>query len=415
MTAGYKNLETRLKPHVDIVLLALAVIVLVFALFRFGGKKAIADAAASTLVFTQWWQNELEPDTLENLVREFEALHPEIRITLNNMPYEETRKLFLDYKPDSDAGNSAKPGGILAVNPLWIPELEKNNLLHKRDVPETPLLTYFYPLFYNIDILREAGFSRPPKNRSEFFAYAKAVTNAEAQRYGLALSLSPDDSRSIYTNVYPWVWAADATLLDKGRPALAQKATVETLEFFADLDREGLLYPNPFSMGENEKLNAFIKGRAAFMLGRVQDIEILKRELGASHFSLTSIPSSDSYTGKPVFGASGWALAPSQTGTHQEEAKEFISFLYEKKSVLAENAHAVPGAGSNPPAALDAFYAKAWDIFIAGDLVQEFNNVEKEADLEEAFRSGLARLFEDSRTSAEIAAEIQEKWEKILN
>jgi multiple sugar transport system substrate-binding protein len=394
--------------------MVLAIIVLVLALLRSGGNKAIAEAVAPTLVFTQWWQNELEPDTLENLINEFEALHPEIKIVLNTKPYEETRKLFLNYKPriDNIDDNYTEPGDILAINPLWIPELEKNGLLQKQDVSGTPLLTYFYPLFYNIDILREAGFSRPPKNHSEFFAFAQAVTNADAHRYGLALSLSPDNSRSIYTDVYPWFWASGTTLLNEGKPDLTQKVAAETLEFFANLNREGLIYPRPFSMGENEKLNAFIKGRAAFMLGRVQDIEILKRELGASHFSLTSIPPSDSYSGKPVFGASKWALAPSQTGSHQEEAGAFISFLNEKKSILAESAHAVPGSGSNPPAALDDFYAKAWDIFIAGDLAQEFNNVEGEAELEEAFREGLAKLFENKQAAVETAAEIQEKWEK---
>jgi multiple sugar transport system substrate-binding protein len=166
-------------------------------------------------------------------------------------------------------------------------------------------------------------------------------------------------------------------------------------------------------MGEDEKLNAFIKGRAAFILGRVQDIEILKRELGESHFGLTSIPPPDSYSGKSIFGASRWALAPSQIGTHQEEAKTFISFLHEKKSILAENTHAVPGAGNNPPAILDALYSKAWDIFIAGDLVQEFNNTAGEAEREETFREEFLKLFEDKQTAAETAAEIQKKWGKL--
>jgi multiple sugar transport system substrate-binding protein len=405
------NLEARLKPHVDILLLALALIVLVLSLLRSGGKKAIAEAVAPTLVFTQWWQNELEPDTLEKLIKEFEARRPEIKIVLNTRSYEETKELFLNYNPDID-DNSPAPGDILAVEPLWIPELEKTGLLHKADIAGAPLLSYFYPLFYNIDILREAGFSRPPKNRSEFLTFVQAVSNAETHRYGIALSLSPDNSQNIYTDVYPWIWAAGAALLNEGRPALTQKAVIETLEFLANLNRGGLVYPRPFSLGKDEKLNAFIKGRAAFMIGRVQDIEILKRELGAAHFSLSSIPPPDSYSGKPIFGASGWTLAPSQTGTHQEEAKAFISFLYEKKSILAENAHVVPGAGSNPPAALDALYSKAWDIFIAGDLVQEFNHAEGEAKREEAFREELSKLFEDKQTAAETAAAIQKKWEK---
>jgi multiple sugar transport system substrate-binding protein len=193
----------------------------------------------------------------------------------------------LNYKPNSNTEkNSSAPGDILAVDPLWIPDLIKNGLLQKSDSTETPLVTYFYPLFYNIDILREAGFSRPPKNRSEFLAFAKAVTKTKAQRYGLALSLSPGNSRGIYTDVYPWIWAAGASLLNEN----SQKAIVETLAFLANLNREGLIHPDSFSMGEEEKLNAFIEGRTAFILGKVQYIEILKTQLGPSHFSLSSIP-----------------------------------------------------------------------------------------------------------------------------
>jgi multiple sugar transport system substrate-binding protein len=76
LAAAFKKLEARLKPHVDILLMALAILVLVLALFRSWGSKAIVEASAPTLVFTQWWQNELEPGTLEALIEEFEALHP---------------------------------------------------------------------------------------------------------------------------------------------------------------------------------------------------------------------------------------------------------------------------------------------------------------------------------------------------
>jgi hypothetical protein len=88
-------------------------------------------------------------------------------------------------------------------------------------------------------------------------------------------------------------------------------------------------------------------------------------------------------------------LAPSQSGSHQEEANVFISFLNEKKSLLAENVHAVPGAGSNPLAVLDAIYSKAWDLLIAGNLIQGFNDAGGETEWENTFREELLKLFDN--------------------
>jgi multiple sugar transport system substrate-binding protein len=384
---GVKDAETWLRARFDVLLIIPALVVLAAGLFRIEGKKMTAEATAPNLVFTQWWQDELESGTLESLITEFEGLHPDIKITLDTRTRGEIRKELLNYTPPADPSSvpDAKPsaetgegdsgpgfGDILALDLLWVPELTANGVLDPQETP-APLLTFFYPLFYNISILEETGFSRPPKTRSEFLSYAKAVADPEKGRYAIALALNSGGGQDVYRDIAPWIWASGALVTAGKAPVLETKPAAETLDFLAALGREKLIHPRSSFMNGEEKREAFIGGRIAFMTGPVQDIEILRREMGESAFGFTTLPVPDSYSGKPVFGASSFCAAVSRRSAYPEDARIFAAFLAEKAPFLAEKLHAVPGAAGNPPpsAPADSFYSKAWDLYTAGDLIQE--------------------------------------------
>jgi multiple sugar transport system substrate-binding protein len=374
-----------IRSHIDHILLILALLVLLAGLFRLGGKKAIAAVTAPTLVFTQWWQDEIEKEALESLVAEFEALHPEIRIELRRLPYEEFRlRLFAPPAAGAaavEASGAGELGDVLALDPLWGAGLEDREILAS---PETPILGFFCPLFYNIEILKAAGFSRPPKTRNEFLSCVRKVTDPNAGVYGIAMALGPGNYRGIYRDIYSWRWAS------------SPEKTGETLEFLAALGRENLIYPGFLETGEEKKREAFVNGGAAFIIAPVQDTEIFRRLMGDEAFGFTSIPTPESHSGKPAFGAFGWGLGISRQSRYKEEAGVFVSFLAERGSFLAERLHAVPGAGSNPSPEVqsriqaDPFYSKAWDLYIAGDFIRDLPETEPSA------------------------AAIQRQWEELL-
>jgi multiple sugar transport system substrate-binding protein len=386
-----KRIISFIRTHPDLTLLALALLTLVTAFVRVGGGRAIAAVTAPTLVFTQWWQDELEEGTLENLISEFESLHPEIKIELRRLAYEELKERL--FSVPADGSPAEAPGDILALDPLWSAGLERREILES---PAPSVLGYFCPLFYNIEILKAAGFSMPPKTRNEFLSYAKKVTRPDAGVYAIALALSPGDSRGIYRDVYSWIWTVPGVpLMQDGKSALTSPEIRETLDFLSALARENLIYPSPFELGEEEKQEAFINGRTAFIIAPVQNIEIFRRRMGEAAFSFTAIPGPESYSGKPGFGAFGWSLGISRQSRYKEEAGAFVSFLLGKSAYLAEQLGAVPGNGSNPPPAAqkDPFYSKAWDLYIAGEFIQEFSELEEAEETEKAFRQELGLLL----------------------
>jgi multiple sugar transport system substrate-binding protein len=380
-----KRIALFARSHIDYILLALGFLALFAGLLRQGGRNAVTVIAAPALTFTQWWQDELEDGVLEGLASDFEKLHPEIKIEFRRLSYEETRKLLLA-PPEADGQGI---GDILALDPLW--GLGGTGILES---PEIPVLDFFCPLFYNIDILKASGFSRPPKTRDEFYNYVKQTADPGAGIYGLVMALAPDNYRGFYRDVYSWIWAGG---IKDGTPSAADPAGA--LAFLAGLAGEQLLHPESLGFGEEEKREAFINGRSVFMIAPVQDTEILRRRMGEDSFGFSSIPASGSYSGKPVFGAFGWSLGISNQSIYKEEAKIFAAFLAEQSSYLSEKLRAIPGnAGSPSPAVQkDPFYSKAWDLYISGDFIQEPAGSGGTEDLPEAFREDLARLFAGTR------------------
>lgn len=398
-------LVVMIKKHVDRVLFILALLILAVTLvLRLGGKKVIAMAAAPTLVFTQWWQEKMDEGVLESLIKEFEALHPDIRVALEYQSYESIYSSLMD-------GSAGEGGGdILALDPLWAAALAEKGALAEESYP---LLTYVNPLFYNIDILRAAGFSGPPKTREEFLSAARAVKKLGGGHYGIALAAGTDTVSLLRRDIYPWIWAAGKPLIAEGKPLLTGQPFIETLEFLGTLNSEDLLVPESFSWGEDQQREAFVEGRTAFMIAPVMEIEALKHSM-AGGFGVSAIPVPGGYASRPVFGAGGWNLGISSRSQYREEAKTFIVFLLEQSGRIAVSAHAIPGSGLSLAAGEDPLYTKVSDLCVSAEFLREFEGLPAVGDLENRFRFFMAEFLRGKLGAAAAAEQIQKSWEALL-
>lgn len=387
-----------LRKYGDRLLFILALAVLAAAIIRGGGKKVIAGVAVPSIEFTQWWQDEPGENTLQELIKEFEKANGGIRIAVRTVTYGEMRALL--FNP-----SGVFPGDVLAIDPLWAPELLKREVI-ERAGPQ--LLSFINVLYYNVEILKEAGFTRPPKNRSEFLDYARAVKAGGALPARNALVRDGNSPRGIYDDVYPWIWAAGARLVKDGEPTLNTRSVTESLSFLSSLHNEGLIYSS------DAKPEDFISGSAAFMIAPVKQLKVLRQRMGEEAFGITAVPAPDNYSGKPYYASIGWSIGVNPGSEHREEARLFAAFLAGKASFLSEQTGAIPGTASAPPPASDPFRSKAWDIAIAGESAPDFIDMEGEHELEEIFGEELAALFEGRSSPAEAAGAIQKRWETVM-
>jgi multiple sugar transport system substrate-binding protein len=428
--------------HLDKLLFMLAIIVfLIGSTVRFGKKKVIEAKKPVTLVFSQWWQDELEQNTLSAIIAEFEKINPGIKIQLDNRSYHEMENMILNGLNDKIAGFTENflSADILALDPRWLYGLIQNDMLEplapymqksefipalQTDGQERvydewafPLVSFMAPLFYNIEVLKDAGFDRPPKNWSDFLHYARTITDKDAGRFGTALSLSQGDPQGVYVDIYSWIWASGTVILNQGKPNFTALSVIETLEFLDNLYMEGLIAPDIFLKSREQKLEEFITGKLGMMIASVQDIEIVRERMGDAGFGITTIPGPDVYLGKPAFGLTNWYASISRESKHKDKAWAFISFLAMKSPFLAAASHAVPGSGNGLEDYLkgDSFYSKAYNIYEGGDGIQEFAGYPAVHVLDFIVREELYNMLEWRQDSQATAEAIQRRWEEVFH
>jgi len=375
------------RQHRDLLLFILALVVLAFALFP---KKSIfAAPEAVKIVFTQWWENDLEENTLRELISEFEDLHPGLKIVLEPTSYEELQHdLFAGTVPQSD---------VLALDPLWVPELQTREIIGSGS---PPLVSFINVLYYNIDILKDSGFSRPPKTRTEFINYSRAVKKKD-ENYQ-ALVMDDDSSRWVYDDVYPWIWASGVQLVLDGKPLVNSRPVIDSLAFLAALNSEDLVVLD-------KKLSHFCSGKTAFMISSARNIGLIRESMGEGSFGISSVPSIDNHAGPFFYGTDEWALGISLASARQEEAKLFVDFICEKASTLNTKSGASSAQRGDDP-----FYSKVWDIAISGEAARDFSALPW-AEAEKAAKEALLMLFLGELSAAEAARSIQKEWEAIFD
>jgi ABC-type glycerol-3-phosphate transport system substrate-binding protein len=448
----------------DRYLLSGALIVLgVFAVFGFftrGPEEGRRTALALTwLAGEEFEENRLEQDEVMSLIGEFEERNPGIRIRLTDGSHAEgdgsgeenfpagvivfdegringfIRRGFLaplnPYLDSLRGVHTAAPdGGTKGMDP-------ESNTLREQHTPSAwggvvdsgteedqrviPLVSFMDILFYNIDLLKAEGFDRPPKTREEFLACARAMAArregaASAQgrggAYGTALALSPGDRLGIRREIFPWAWAAGAAIIRDGQVDFSGRPAVETLRFLGQLHTEGLLSPGSFDKTRAQKNGEFARGTIAMMTGSTEDIPLLRKRMGDAAFGITQIPGPAGFAGKPAAGSSSWYAGISASCEYPDEAWTFLTVLAEKSPLLAARVRAVPGSGPQDYITGDDFYAKAWDIYEASDLIREFSGFPEGDELEALIREELPPLFEGSRSAADTAAAIQNRWDR---
>ncbi|GHU69652.1 sugar ABC transporter substrate-binding protein [Spirochaetia bacterium] len=420
----------------DLIILILIVALIAAGLLirnrvKSGDSSSVAAKTEQVdLVFTQLKESEWEEGVLSSLIEEYEGLHPEVSIREQPQGYDEIMA--------ASAGEAAGPD-LIVMDGRYLSEFIKAEMFGSLEpyihsgtplVPQPgpqaagsplekwalPLLSSMDVLFYNIDILKAAGFDRPPRNRTEFLAYAKAVSKGGEgtdKQYGAALALSPADSRAVYRDVFSWIWAAGAELTKDGAPDFSNKAVTDTLAFLAQLEKEGLLAPQSFTATGSQRLEEFTGGKIAMLIGSVEDIAKVSGKMQDNAFGITVIPGPADNALKPVFGLSTWYGGIGAGSRHPAEAWAFLLYLRENSGRLAEQIRAVPGSGAEAAyITAESLYTKAWNMYEAADPVQELTAFPKIRELERAVREELAKLFANGQSSvADTAAAIQKQWE----
>jgi multiple sugar transport system substrate-binding protein len=371
----------------------------------------------TTLVFAQWWDDQMESQILEDLSEEFESQNPGITIKLEHMSWAEIKELLDMEKPDENTVPD-----IFSIDPVREPEsrsylmpFEAGTGTDAASNTAVSLVSFINPLFYNIGLLEEAGFDRPPKNQTEFLSYARRISQTGSGIYGTGLALESGDPHNVRRHLLSWIWAAAGNHETMEDFNFNSKQVTAVLTFLNQLQQN--IYPNPFSLTQEELFKAFSEGRVGMIIGSIADARELKAVM-QGNFGITTIPGPESYMRKPVFPLTGWYLGISRKTEYPEEVQKFAAFLKERAGIIAAEAYAVPGNGRRNPdlSKADPIYAKAFDMYEAGEMVREsIYGSAGMLNLNGIIRSEVEKMLSGFISPEQCAEAIQQSWEAIRN
>ncbi|GMO23536.1 MAG: hypothetical protein Pg6A_10480 [Termitinemataceae bacterium] len=352
----------------DKALLAFSVAVLVIALFLL--PKESFRLIKQELGVSQNWTEYLKHGEISRLSTEFEAENPNLSLVYRD--------------EDGDVIAFSAP-----VTNEAAPELE--------NIAE--VASFINILYYNIDMLKEAGFDRPPKNRNEFIDAAIKIENKAKNIRGMGFS------GNVFEDILPWFWSAGVNGDWKSR------ASVGTLEFLQKLGESNIAGEEIFNSKMDDKLSFFCAGKCAFYIGSTLDIAIIEEKSPKFEWNLTAIPTPENYAGKPVFNVTSWEIGVSPLSEQKEEALIFLEFINSRRDFIAQAAGAVPsdnaGEQQNPK---DPLRLKARTLFEGAEIIHDtefFNKPEQAAIL---FKNELIKLWRGEQSPKEAAAALDSSF-----
>ena len=379
--------------QIDVLLVLAAIAVLIVVIDNRIVKKNHKPKRIDITVSLQC-ENIIGKDVLNALAAEFGEQNPELRILI--AADTEPASADIIFFDDGEFPGLVNSKTLASLAPYIHTEAQTGQWA-------LPLVSFMDLFFYNIDILETAHCDRPPKTRAELLAAARAVAALETA-FPLALALDPSDPLALRRDIYPWIWQAGGEL--RTESGELSRTAVETIAFFGQMHREGLLAPESFGKTGAQRLEEFAGGKIAMLAASSRDIPLLRQiesnalngVLNGINFGITAMPALA--PGKNRMGLSGIYAGISSGCALPDEAWTFLAFIAGKSQVIAQALGAVPG--SFPSAfpgtyiAKDPLYSKAWDIFEAADIVEYQSADPSQEETDRIIREGLVMAFQET-------------------
>ena len=314
----------------------------------------------------QVWTLDLAPkfnDTINGAIAAWERQHPDVDVVWTDVPWGSVeRKLlaavFARTAPDVVnlnplfAANLASKGGLLPLDPLLPPGAEASYLPRlwqagRSAGPDGRPQQFTVPWYLtvritlaNTGLLRQAGYTAPPRRWQEVPAYAEAVKR-KTGRYALFVTVVPDDSAELLESMVQM----GVTLLDgRQRAAFNTPAGRRAFAFWTDLYRRGLLPREVVSQGYRRAIELYQSGELAQVGSGAEFLRSI--QTNAPRIAAVTRPF------PPLTGASGDAnvavmnlAVPKQTRLPRE-ALSFALFLTDatNQARFAEQARVLPSS-----------------------------------------------------------------------
>jgi multiple sugar transport system substrate-binding protein len=279
----------------------------------------------------------LTSKALKQYLEEYTTLHPEIgfniRIILEDDPAQRLKLWFQNGYPidifQSEANSIAdfvKAGMVDTPPKDVLDDIKTNyttyqNAFYQNKIWGYPTEINTYQLVYNKDLLKEAGFSNPPKTWDELVAMAAKLTKKDSSgrilQYGIAF-----DKTLNWQVVEPYLallFTNNGKFIENNQSFLNQKEAIDTLK------AEMKLFENGTTNTGITTFN-FQSGKVAMVLSPPWLKATFQNAFG-SKFSSTVGVAPIPYISKPGTYQYGWYMGVENSSKNKEEAWKFLKWF----------------------------------------------------------------------------------------
>ncbi|WP_246082605.1 ABC transporter substrate-binding protein [Rubellimicrobium rubrum] len=214
---------------------------------------------------------------------------------------------------------------------------------------QIPYGFYLRAMFYNKDLLEQAGVAEPPKTMEEFVAAANAVSQIEGKS-GYCLRGGPGGTNG-------WMMFAAAMndspefFTEDGQSTINQPGSVAGLQMLIDLYKSGAAPRDSINWGFNEIVAGFYSGTCAFLDQDPDALIGIADRMDAETFAVMPMPVGPGGRAFPTIGYAGWSIF--NTTEFPDESWSLVAHLSspESNSVWAQRVGVIPihqGADQDP-------------------------------------------------------------------
>ena len=409
----------------------LLISILVLSFFWTGSANA-----KTQIEWLQWFAAENTRDFYEGLVDEFEASNPNISVKLVTQPFGKVRESIVT---DSAIGVGSD---VLGLNMPWTTGFLKSEILEPLDeymarsnnsfktanlvqAPigkingktwMVPLNAFPFVMHVNMDLVKKAGFSVPPKTWDELQKQAVAISGLahSISGVGIPLSSQPPSNGPILTFL-PLLYSNGGRIMDGTTPNFDNPKVIETLNFINNLKKSGAITPGFASRTGGVDLEEFIAGRTGFLISPgVHASAIGSRNPDLNHV-LVRVPTN----GVNAYRVHGWELGIASKSKHKNEAWKFIDFLL-RKDINAK----VAGASKALPGNLDALdivrngatpVMKAqMQILSKDEPVEELRQAPSAVGSWSLMTEEMQAMLNGEQSANQAASKVQSRWLELI-
>ncbi len=231
----------------------------------------------------EFWTMQLQPkftDYFNQLIAEFEAENPEVKVRWVDVPWAAMQSKILtavsartapdvvNLNPDF-ASQLAARQAWLALNDRVSPTEQAEFLPKIWDAMTLDGKTFGLPWYltsritiYNQDLLKQAGIAAPPKTFAELAQAARDV-KAKTGKYAFFITVVPEDSAELLESLVQM----GVELVDsEGKAAFNTPEGRTAVQFWVDLYQQGLLPPQILTEGHRQGIELYQAGQTAILL-----------------------------------------------------------------------------------------------------------------------------------------------------